>query len=152
MRVVIPFALTICFATSLMADDSAAPETVAIPTYAEAQTAIEAGDYPTAQRILAQLTVTEPQNADVWNLFGYSARNMGLMGPALEAYDLALSLAPAHLGALEYQGELFVTLKRMDEAKANLAKLKELCGDCEQALDLETAIAAALVETAQPQE
>lgn len=152
MRAAITFALAMSFATALMANDTATPETAALPTFAEAQAAIEKEDYPTAQRILAQLTVAEPKNPDVWNLFGYSARNMGLVGPALEAYDIALSLDPAHLGALEYQGELFVTLKRMDEAKANLAKLKELCGECEQALDLETAIAAALVETAQPQE
>ena len=126
--------------------DAASPSDQPAPTLAEAQAAIDAGDFPTAQRLLAQLTVAEPENADVWNLFGYTARNMKLAGPALEAYEMALKLEPNHLGALEYQGEMFVTLKRMDEAKANLAKLKELCGDCEQAVDLEAAIAAAPVE------
>lgn len=128
------------------ADDTAMPETVAIPTFAEAQAAVDAADWPAAQRLLAQLVGTEPKNADVWNLLGYTNRNMNLAGPAMEAYDMALALDPNHLGALEYQGELFITLDRLDDAAANLAKLKDLCGDCEQAVDLEAAIAAAPVE------
>jgi predicted Zn-dependent protease len=153
MRAAIPLALAISLiASPIWADDTAKPETAApevmaaVPTYAEAQAAIDAADFPTAQRILAQLTVTDPDNADVWNLFGYASRNMNLAGPALEAYDMALTLNPDHLGALEYQGELFVTLDRLDDAQKNLAKLKKLCGDCEQAVDLEAAIAAAPVE------
>ena len=81
--------------------------------------------------------------ADVWNLFGYASRNMKLAGPALEAYETALKLDPEHLGALEYQGELFITTGKLDQAKANLAKLQVLCGTCEQAQDLEAALKAA---------
>jgi Flp pilus assembly protein TadD len=125
------------------ADDTPAPETIAIPTYAEAQAAVDAGNFPAAQRILAQLTVAEPENPDVWNLFGYASRNMELMGPALEAYEVALTLDPNHLGALEYQGVLYVQLNRLEDAQKNLAKLKDLCTNCEQMLDLEAAIAAA---------
>ncbi|MDZ7905726.1 MAG: hypothetical protein U5N55_08125 [Cypionkella sp.] len=129
--------------SAAMADDSAAPETVALPTFAEAQAAVDAADWPTAQRLLAQLVGAEPKNPDVWNLLGYTNRKMNLAGPAMEAYDTALTLEPNHLGALEYQGELFVTLKRLEDAQKNLAKLKALCGDCEQAEDLESAIAGA---------
>lgn len=139
-------AMLVLVASGAWAADTATPETEAVPTFAEAQAAIDAGEFPTAQRLLAVLTVSEPDNADVWNLFGYASRNMKLAGPALEAYETALKLDPNHLGALEYQGEMFVELKRLDEAKANLAKLKDLCGDCEQAVDLEAAIAAAPVE------
>jgi predicted Zn-dependent protease len=89
------------------------PATEAIPTYSEAQAAVAAGDYASAQRILAVLTQSEPQNPDVWNLFGYASRNMNLMGPAVEAYEMALSLDPNHLGALEYHGEMFVQLNRV---------------------------------------
>ena len=139
-------AMLVLVASGAWAADTATPETEAVPTFAEAQAAIDAGDFPTAQRLLAVLTVSEPDNADVWNLFGYASRNMKLAGPALEAYEMALKLEPNHLGALEYQGEMFVELKRLDEAKANLTKLKDLCGDCAQAVDLEAAIAAAPVE------
>jgi hypothetical protein len=47
------------------------------------------------------------------------------------------------LGALEYQGELFITTGKLDQAKANLAKLQGLCGTCEEAQDLEAALKAA---------
>jgi len=147
MRAAIPFALALSLATTaLWAAETATPETEALPSYADAQAAVDAADWPTAQRILAQLIVAQPENADVWNLFGYTSRNMKLAGPALEAYETALKLEPDHLGALEYQGEMFVELKRLDDAKANLAKLKKLCGDCEQVVDLEAAIAAAPAE------
>ncbi len=48
---------------------------------------------------------------------------------------------PNHLGALEYQGELFLQTKKVSSAKKNLAKLKKLCGEnCEEYLDLKQAI------------
>ena len=144
MRTALNFTMALAlFCTPVWADDTAMPATEAIPTYSEAQAAVAAGDYAAAQRILAVLTQSEPQNPDVWNLFGYASRNMNLMGPAVEAYEMALSLDPNHLGALEYQGEMFVQLNRVEEARANLAKLQELCGTCEEALDLQAAIAAA---------
>jgi predicted Zn-dependent protease len=135
-------AVLVLVASGAWAADTATPEAEAVPTFAEAQAAIDAGDFPTAQRLLAVLTVSEPENADVWNLFGFASRNMKLAGPALEAYETALKLDPEHLGALEYQGEMFVDLKRPEDAAKNLATLKELCGTCEEALDLEAYIAA----------
>jgi predicted Zn-dependent protease len=129
------------------AADTKAPEAeviaeTAAPTYEGAQAAIAAEDFTGAARMLAQLAVNDPQNADVWNLFGYSSRKMGQMGAAAQAYEMALSLNPDHIGALEYQGEMFVELKKPEDAAKNLAKLQSLCGDCEQALELEALIAA----------
>ena len=117
-------------------------EPVALPSYEAAQAAIAATDYPAAARILAVLAGTDPTNPDVWNLFGFASRKMGRMGEASEAYAEALRLKPDHIGALEYQGEMFVDLKRPEDAAKNLAMLKKLCGDCEEALDLEAYIAA----------
>jgi hypothetical protein len=52
-----------------------------------------------------------------------------------------LRINPNHLGALEYQGELFLQTKKVSAAKKNLAKLKQLCGvNCEEYLDLKKAI------------
>ena len=59
------------------------------------------------------------------------------------AYTQALTLNPDHLGALEYQGELFLQTGKPDLAKANLARIKGICGDCEESEDLEKAITAA---------
>jgi len=82
---------------------------------------------------LASLKIADrnyPNNADINNLLGYSARNLK-----------ALRINPNHLGALEYQGELFMVTKKISAAKSNLAKLKLLCGvNCEEYLDLKKAI------------
>jgi predicted Zn-dependent protease len=143
MRPAIALILLALTSQPLLAADTPAPETAALPTMDEAKAAVDAGDFPTAQRLLAQLAVDQPKNADVWNLLGFTNRNMNLAGPALEAYEMALSLDPKHLGALEYQGELFVTLKRLEDAKKNLDRLKSLCKDCEEMQDLQAAIKAA---------
>jgi Flp pilus assembly protein TadD len=82
-----------------------------------------------------------PNNADINNLLGYSARNLKQNTAAAAYYTKALRINPNHLGALEYQGELFVTTKKISAAKRNLAKLKQLCGvNCEEYLDLKKAI------------
>ena len=82
-----------------------------------------------------------PNNADINNLLGYSARNLKQYKPAATYYAKALKIDPKHLGALEYQGELFMLTKKTSDAKKNLAKLKSLCGvNCEEYLDLKKAI------------
>ncbi len=93
---------------------------------------------------LASLKIADrnyPNNADINNLLGYSARNLKQNKAAATYYTKALRINPNHLGALEYQGELFVTTKKISAAKRNLAKLKQLCGvNCEEYLDLKKAI------------
>ena len=80
-------------------------------------------------------------NADINNLLGYSARNLKQNKAAATYYTKALRINPNHLGALEYQGELFMVTKKISAAKSNLAKLKRLCGvNCEEYLDLKKAI------------
>ena len=80
-------------------------------------------------------------NADINNLLGYSARNLKQYANAATYYAKALKIDPNHLGALEYQGELFMLTKKSAQAKKNLAKLKTLCGlTCEEYLDLKKAI------------
>ena len=116
-------------------------ETEMAPTYAEAKAKIDAKDYAGALPLLDQITKSEPGNADAWNLRGFANRKLGHMNKAAQSYDMALKINPAHLGALEYQGEMFVQTGKMDDAKANLATLKKLCGACEQADDLAKAIA-----------
>ena len=56
-------------------------------------------------------------------------------------YKNALNIEPNHIGALEYQGELFLMLGQMDNARKNLQMLKKQCGiGCLEATKLETAI------------
>lgn len=93
---------------------------------------------------LAALKIADkdfPNNADINNLLGYSARNLKQYANAATYYAKALKIDPNHLGALEYQGELFMLTKKSAQAKKNLAKLKTLCGlTCEEYLDLKKAI------------
>ena len=122
-------------------DDSS--ETDSAPAYAEAKAKIEAGDYAAALPLLDKITADEPQNADAWNLRGFANRKLGNMDVAATSYTAALKINPGHLGALEYQGELFLKIGQPEKARANLAKLKALCGDCDEAGDLAEALAAA---------
>ena len=46
-----------------------------------------------------------------------------------EYYKKALELDPEHLGAIEYQGEMYVDLGQKENALNNLALLKKLVGE-----------------------
>lgn len=81
-------------------------------------------------------------DADFHNLLGFAHRNLGELAEAEIAYRRALVLDPDHLGALEYQGELFLMQGDLDAAQGNLARLAALCGDCEEHEELAEAIAA----------
>lgn len=115
----------------------------ATASYLEAKALVDAGSYAVALPMLMQLTKAEPQNADAWNLLGFSHRKLGEIDAAGQAYEVALKLNPNHLGALEYQGEFFIQTGAVDKAKANLATLQGLCGDCEEYKDLSKALATA---------
>ena len=124
-------------------EDTAVDTPAGASAYDTAKAAVDVMDYATAKPILVQLTLDEPDNADAWNLLGYSNRKLGVMDAAAVAYETALKLNPEHLGALEYQGEMYVETGMIDKAKANLEALKNLCGDCEQYEDLAKALGAA---------
>lgn len=104
---------------------------------------IKAKEFASARDDLLKLADTY-QNADVYNLLGFSLRKTGDYRTALTYYQKALDFDPKHLGALEYLGELYVETKQLEKAKAQLAKLVELCPrGCEEREDLEKAIAGA---------
>ena len=96
------------------------------------------------KQALADLKIIDSEfknNADVNNLLGYSSRKLKQYKPAATYYEKALKLNPNHLGALEYQGELFVLTNKVSAAKKNLVKLEKLCGlSCDEYLDLKKAI------------
>jgi len=105
------------------------------------RTLIAAKNFSAALSALKVADKDFPNNADINNLLGYSARNLKQNKAAATYYTKALRINPNHLGALEYQGELFMVTKKISAAKSNLAKLKRLCGvNCEEYLDLKKAI------------
>ena len=68
-------------------------------------------------------------SADVFNEIGFAYRKSEDFENASKYYKEALKLNPNHLGALEYQGEMYVDLGQKDNALKNLEKLRELVGE-----------------------
>jgi Flp pilus assembly protein TadD len=124
---------------------SAGTEETVVQTapYDEAKAMVEEGSFAAALPKLVGLTQNDPGNADAWNLLGFTYRKLGALEDSDAAYLKVLAINPDHIGALEYQGELFITQGKIDAAKANLLRLQELCGDCEEAQDLAKALDAA---------
>lgn len=105
---------------------------------------LEKNEYQQAIRNLNMTVERYRHNADAWNLLGYAHRQAGNLDAANEAYTHALSINRYHLGALEYQGQLFILMGRIDDAKVNLRLMDEQCPvGCEEQRDLEAAIAEA---------
>ena len=102
---------------------------------------IEAEDFAAALPILRRIALDDPANADIFNLLGFAHRKTGDLDAGARAYERALYLNPDHLGALEYQGELFLSQGVIAAAEANLARLRALCASPCKETD---ALAAAL--------
>lgn len=109
----------------------------------EAKKLIVKERYKRAIRKLRTALRDEPDNADVHNYLGFAYRKSGDTENSGTHYRKALALDPNHKSALEYQGELFLTLGRLADAEANMARLRTLCpSGCEESDDLAEAIAA----------
>ena len=78
---------------------------------------------------LVDVSSSDFTKADVLNEIGFAFRKNNDLDNASKYYLLALKEDPNHLGALEYQGEMFVDLGQKDKALANLNKLKDLVGE-----------------------
>ena len=78
---------------------------------------------------LVDVSSSDFTKADVLNEIGFAFRKNNDLDNASKYYLMALKEDPNHLGALEYQGEMFVDLGQKDKAIANLNKLKDLVGE-----------------------
>lgn len=100
-------------------------------------------NYMAALTALAIVTKDQPENADAWNLTGYANRKLGDFPQSEAAYEEALRLDPKHTRAMEYMGELYLTLDELDKAEALLKRLNKLCYfNCKDRDLLKKAIAA----------
>jgi tetratricopeptide (TPR) repeat protein len=119
---------------------TAAPKS--LNTQLEAVTKLlESKNFTQALSDLKTMDKEFPNNADVNNLLGFASRNLMQYKQSASYYIKALRINPNHLGAIEYQGELFVKTKKIAAAKRNLDKLKRLCGvNCPEYLDLKQVI------------
>ncbi len=58
-----------------------------------------------------------------YNGMGFSYRKLGDYAKALDNYDRALQLAPNFPDAIEYRGEAYLALNRLDDAKQSYLTL-----------------------------
>jgi Flp pilus assembly protein TadD len=136
--------LCLSLASPLRAADtpSTPAENAKIDDYAAGKKAIDAKKWADAAASFKKVVATNPNNADAYNLLGYSSRWLGKYEEAFAAYDKALALDPKHKGALEYSGIAYLKVNQKDKAEAQLARLKTICATCEETTDLAKAIAA----------
>jgi cytochrome c-type biogenesis protein CcmH/NrfG len=146
---------TILTITTLVAGLSLAPALIRAPAYAvdnmsstdapdltSVRAKIKAKDYTAALAELRDLA-EDTQQADVYNLLGFTLRKTGDFKTSLTYYTKALELQPDHKAAREYLGELYVETGNLAKAKEQLAILAKLCpSGCEEREDLQKAISA----------
>jgi tetratricopeptide (TPR) repeat protein len=102
--------------------------------YLKAEKLINKKNYEKAIDLLSELLGEKPDGyakSDVLNYLGFANRKKQQPNYELaEKYYLeALTLDPNHVGALEYLGELYVELNRVDKAKDLLERLKNAAGE-----------------------
>ncbi len=94
-------------------------------------------DYAGALTFLEAEIAKNPDNADAWNLTGL----LGDYAASEVAYDKALAIDPKHKGALEYKGELFLTLGNLEGAENMFDRLNKVCFlSCKEKKQLAAAI------------
>jgi Tfp pilus assembly protein PilF len=128
------------FAATVHAEGDESTTIAVGTTYQKADKLIKSKRYKDAIRTLKSLVADEPENADAWNLCAFASRKNGQFDNAGKFYKVALKLEPEHLGALEYQGELFLDIGQPDNAMKNLVAIKEICGTCSELRELARAI------------
>jgi Flp pilus assembly protein TadD len=107
-----------------------------------ARTQIAAKNWPGAITELQR--VNDTGSADWNNLMGYSLRKSATPdhAGAEKFYDAALRIEPAHRGALEYSGELYLVTGNLPKAEERLAILEKACkAACEEYADLKKSVA-----------
>ncbi len=115
----------------------AAPQLGAIEAYNAGYAAVGRADeaqdpdradtaYREALEKLSEAVKLDPAMHEAYTYIGYVQRKLRDYDAALHAYAQALRINPDYPHAIEYQGEAFVRLGRMDEAKFNYLRLYAL--------------------------
>lgn len=136
-------ALACAMGTAQAADTPSSYESPTGGKLAGARTLIAQGQWNAAIDELKR--VNDARSADWNNLMGYSHRK----GPspdfatAERYYDEALRIEPAHRGALEYSGELYLMQGNLAKAEQRLAALDKACLlPCDEYTQLKKAVAS----------
>ncbi len=95
--------------------------------YTDAIRLINVGAYDEAISELRSAAEILGPHPDILTYLGFAHRKQDNTSEAFAYYTEALNIAPDHLNANEYLGEYYVELGDLDRAKAQLAKLNQLC-------------------------
>lgn len=129
-----PIALTVALAAATMAssglgqrpDDQFDPRSIAMVEQGRAASA--AGRHDEAIDLLETALVVDPKNRAAYIALGRVAQAQRLPGKAVRLYGDALRLEPNDVAALEGQGEAYVQRGAIERARANLARIRTICG------------------------
>jgi len=120
-------------------DDQIDPRSAVLVEQAQQLTA--AGRHDEAIDSLETALAVDPRNRAAYIALGRVAQAQRLPGKAIGFYADALRLEPNDVNALGGQGEAYVQRGAVERARANLARLRTLCGQpCPQAQQLAGAI------------
>lgn len=142
-----PIALSLAIAAATMAsagfgqraDDQIDPRSAALVE--QAQQALAAGQHNQAIDLLESALAVDPRNRGAYIQLGRVAQAQRLPGKAIRHYGDALKIEPNDVNALEGQGEAYVQRGAVDRARANLDRVRTLCGQaCPQATQLAAVI------------
>ena len=107
--------------------------------YYQAVSAINRDEHEEGLRHLRKAALAFGPHPDILTYQGFANRKLDRFDLAQAYYNRALAVAPNHLGALEYFGELKVERGDIAGAKAHLATLDALCDfGCFEAEELRT--------------
>jgi tetratricopeptide (TPR) repeat protein len=85
-----------------------------------------AEEYAQARRHLQEAVRLDAYLYEGFTYLGYANRKLGRHSQALEAYERALALSPDYSYAIEYQGQAYLGLNRIEEARFNYLRLYAL--------------------------
>lgn len=88
----------------------------------------KAGQWPAAEDKYRAAIRADRSIPEAWNGLGHALKMQQRYDAALVAYDEALRLRPNYPQALDYLGETYVELGRLDDARRVLARLEPLDG------------------------
>jgi len=109
--------------------------------YQNAYYEVKSGNFQVAIKYLKQAAKSSTNNADIYNLMGYSYRKLDLLEEAFFYFHKALKLDPRHQGANEYIGELYLQTNNLKKAEEHLEVLDDVClFGCDEYDDLKDAI------------
>ena len=83
-------------------------------------------EYKQSLKYFSEAVRQDASMHEAYTYLGYANRKLGRYPAALDAYDRALRIDPHYPHAIEYQGEAFLGLDRIEQARINYLRLYAL--------------------------